>query len=93
MPKLSSNPLPLKRSLGREYAISVIVATIMLVASTAGIIYRNVMYPTGKLSVGFVSTDLLNLVVGLPILLVSMYLARRGRSRTGLGSHPRGWAM
>ena len=51
----------------------------MIVASTAGIMYRTVMYPTEKLSVGLVSTDFLNLVVGLPILLVSMWLTRRGK--------------
>ncbi|MBU8923345.1 MAG: hypothetical protein KOO63_16130, partial [Bacteroidales bacterium] len=79
MPRSNFDSLPLKRSLAREYLISFIVAVIMLLASAAGIIFRDVMYPTDELLVGFVSTDLLNIVVGLPILLVSMYLARRGR--------------
>lgn len=81
--KLPSGLLPITRSLTLEYAISVVVAIIMVVASAVGIMYRSVIYPTEKLSIGFVSTDLLNLVVGLPVLLVSMWLTRRGKL-TGL---------
>ena len=77
--KLPSGLLPITRSLTLEYANSFVVAIIMVVASTVGIMYRSVIYPTEKLSIGFVSTDLLNLVVGLPVLLVSMWLTRRGK--------------
>lgn len=77
--KLPSGLLPITRSLTLEYANSFVVTIIMVVASTVGIMYRSVIYPTEKLSIGFVSTDLLNLVVGLPVLLVSMWLTRRGK--------------
>lgn len=77
--KLPSSLLPITRSLRLEYAISIVIAIIVVVVSTVGIMYRSVIYPTEKLFVGFVSTDLLNLVVGLPILLVSMWLTRRGK--------------
>jgi len=77
--KLPSGLLPITRSLTLEYANSFVVAIIMVVASTVGIMYRSVIYPTEKLSIGFVSSDLLNLVVGLPVLLVSMWLTRRGK--------------
>jgi len=77
--KLSAGVLPIKRSLTLEYAISIVIAVIMIVASIVGILHRSVIYPTEKLSVGFVSTDLLNLAVGVPVLLVSMWLVRRGQ--------------
>ena len=77
--KFPSALLPIRRSLTLPYAISVIVAIIMAATSTAGIMFRNVIYPTEKLAVGFVSTDLLNLFVGLPILLVSMWLSQKGK--------------
>ena len=77
--KFPSALLPIRRSLTLPYAISVIVAIIMAATSTAGIMFRNVIYPTEKLAVGFVSTDLLNLFVGLPILLVSIWLSRKGK--------------
>ena len=75
---VSTDPLPLKHGLGREYTISVAIAVIMALVSVAGIVYRGTFYPTEELSAGFVATDILNLGVGLPILLVSMQLARRG---------------
>jgi hypothetical protein len=51
----------------------------MAVASAAGILFQEVLYPAEELSVGFVATDVLNLVAGLPILVISMWLTRRGR--------------
>lgn len=77
--KLPSGVLPITRSLTLEYTISVVIAIIMVMASLVGIMHRSVIYPTEKLSIGFVSTDLLNLFVGLPVLLVSMWLIRRGK--------------
>ncbi len=71
--------LPIQRDLTLAYALSLVVALIMTVASVVGILYRAVIYPTDKLLVPFVSTDALNLVVGLPILLGSLWLARRGK--------------
>ncbi|MEE9573174.1 MAG: hypothetical protein V3W20_09015 [Candidatus Neomarinimicrobiota bacterium] len=81
--KLPSGLLPITRSLTLEYVISIVVSIIMVMASIVGILYSNVTYPTEKLSIGFISTDLLNLVVGLPVLLVSMWLTRKGKL-TGL---------
>ncbi|MFC1724598.1 hypothetical protein ACFL4T_03155 [candidate division KSB1 bacterium] len=83
MLKLNSGLLPVTRSLRLEYAVSVVIAIIMVVVSTVGIMYRSVLYPTEKLFIGFVSSDLLNIFVGLPVLLLSMRLTRRGRL-TGL---------
>ncbi len=78
IPRPSVAPLPLKHSLAREYTVSVAIAVLMSLASTAGIVYREVFYPIDELTVGFIATDVLNLAVGLPILLVSMWLTRRG---------------
>ncbi len=77
--KLQSGVLPITRSLTLEYAISVVIAIIMAVASLVSLVHRSVIYPTEKLSIGFVSTDFLNLVVGVPVLLVSMWLTQRGK--------------
>ena len=75
---LSAAPLPLKHGLAREYAVSVAIAALMFLASIAGIVCREVFYPIDELSAGFVATDVLNLAVGLPILVVSMWLTRKG---------------
>ena len=71
--------LPITRNLTLAYAVSLVVALIMTVASVIGFLYRTVIYPTDELLLNRVPTDGVNLVVGLPILLGSMWLARRGK--------------
>ena len=66
-----------KRDITLAYIMSVIIALIMCVASVAGILYGSNIYPASQVSSNF-GTDALNLVVGLPILLGSMWFARRG---------------
>ena len=71
--------LPIRRNLTLTYALSLIVAILMAVASVAGLIYRTIVYPTDELLRTSVSNDVVNLFIGLPILLGSMWLARRGK--------------
>jgi hypothetical protein len=51
----------------------------MTIASVAGLVFTNKIYPTEELRRTFVSNDGVNLCIGLPILLGSMALARRSR--------------
>ena len=51
----------------------------MAVASVAGLLYQTIIYPTDELLQSFVPNDVVNLFIGLPILLGSMWLARRGK--------------
>ena len=67
----------IKRDITLAYIISFIIALIMSVASVAGILYGSDIYPASQVS-NNVGTDTLNLVVGVPILLGSMWFARRG---------------
>jgi hypothetical protein len=69
--------LLIKRDLTLAYLISGFIAFIICVASVAGILYGSHIYPASQVS-NNVGTDILNLVVGLPILLGSMWFARRG---------------
>ena len=74
-----SDRLPITRDLTLAYALSLVVALVMTVASVVGLLYQTVIYPTDELLLSFAPSDALNLVVGLPILLGSMWLARRGK--------------
>ena len=74
-----SDRLPVTRDLTLAYVLSLIVALIMTVASVVGLLYQTAIYPTDELLLSFVPSDAFNLVVGLPILLGSMLLARRGK--------------
>jgi len=86
------NTLPIKRDLTFAYRGSLIVAILMAVVSAAGLVFGSTgLYgpdpkraigvteaEAGLLVPGFLAQDAYNLVVGLPILLGSLWLARRG---------------
>ncbi|MBE0684285.1 MAG: hypothetical protein IH589_20465 [Anaerolineales bacterium] len=71
--------LPIKSKLSLIYASSLLVSVLMAVTSVAGLRYRTIIYPTNELIRTFVSNDAVNLFIGLPILLGSMWLAWRGK--------------
>lgn len=70
--------LPIKRNLATVYAVSYGVALFMAAVSVAGLLVPTTLYPAEELLRTFVPNDAVNLVIGVPILLGSMGLARRG---------------
>jgi hypothetical protein len=70
--------LPIKRDLALVYALSYLVALLMAAVSAAGILVRTTVYPSEELLRTFVANDVVNLLIGVPILVGSMGLARRG---------------
>jgi hypothetical protein len=68
----------IKHNLRWMYAASILVAIMMAAISIAGLAARTAIYPTEELAEALVPNDVVNLFVGLPILLGSMWLARRG---------------
>lgn len=71
--------LPLTRDITLVYVFSLLVALVMTAVSAAGLIFRSDVYPTEQLQQSFVANDVVNLVIGLPVLLGSTWAARRGR--------------
>lgn len=71
--------LPFKGTLSLIYISSLLIAILMTFASVAGLRYRTLTYPTDELIQTFVSNDVVNLFIGLPILLGSMWLTWRGK--------------
>lgn len=87
------SPLPIKRDLTLAYAASLVVAALMAVVSVAGLVLGSAgrLYgadpelalgvseaEAGLLLPGLLGQDIFNLVMGVPLLLGSMWLARRG---------------
>lgn len=70
--------LPIRHNLGLVYVLSFIVVFLMSAASVAGLLYRAGVYPTDESLRTFLPNDVVNLFVGVPIVLGSMWLARRG---------------
>ncbi len=71
--------LPIRRDLTLTYALSFIIAILVAAASAAGLLYRTTIYPTDELLRSFVPNDMVNIFIGLPILLGSMWLSWRGK--------------
>jgi len=71
--------LPITRDLTLAYALSLVIALVMIAASGIGLLYRTAIYPTEDLLLSFAPTDVVNLAIGLPILLGSMWLTQRGK--------------
>ena len=69
--------LPITRHLTLAYVLSLVVALLMSAASLAGLLFQSAVYPTDAMRRSFVPTDVVNLLIGLPILLGSLWLARR----------------
>jgi hypothetical protein len=78
-----SATLPVRRDLTLAYAISLAIALLVAGAAVAGLMFRTNLYPTDDLILAYLPVDAFHLFVGLPILLGSMWLARRGEL-TGL---------
>jgi len=51
----------------------------MTVISLAGIVFQSSLYASDELRQSFVANDILNLVIGLPFILGSVWSARRGK--------------
>jgi len=71
--------LPIKHNLTLIYGLTFIIAILMAVASISGLLYQTIVYPTDELLQSFLANDVANLLVGLPMLLASMWLTRRGK--------------
>jgi len=74
-----TSSLPITSGLTPAYATSLITALLLAVVSAAGLAFQSQIYPSAELARSFVITDLVNLVIGVPILLVSMWLTHRNR--------------
>lgn len=70
--------LPVRRPLKLAYIFSLLIAVLTAIASLTGIINPEEFYPTADLKESAVPNDIVTLFIGLPILLGSMWLARRG---------------
>lgn len=76
---MDTNRLPITRDLSPAYTLSLVVALLMAAVSLAGLLFQSVVYPTEELRQSFVSNDMVNLLIGLPILLGSIWLSRRSK--------------
>ncbi|MFA9404147.1 MAG: hypothetical protein ACERKY_13905 [Anaerolineales bacterium] len=75
----SNDALPITRDLTLMYKISAIIAILMTIASVSGLLFSSAIYPTDDVLQTFFANDVVNLLIGLPILIGSMWLSWRGK--------------
>ncbi|MBN1266099.1 MAG: hypothetical protein JXA25_11440 [Anaerolineales bacterium] len=76
--KTSTN-LPIRRPLTMVLVSSILCALLMAAASLAGLFFPEQVYSEEALLHAFFVNDVVNLVIGLPILIGSMWAAVRGK--------------
>lgn len=67
------------RRLSPAITLSLVIAGLTTGLSLAGLLFPMSMYPTDDLRQSFIANDVVNLVIGLPVLLGTLWLARRGQ--------------
>jgi hypothetical protein len=61
------------------YLVSIFIGILVLVASACSLLNPAKIYPTEALHQMFFANDVVNLVIGLPLLLGSLWLSWRGK--------------
>ena len=74
-----SGHLPITRDLTPVFILSLVTAFLMTAVSLGGLLFPSTIYPTTELRETFLTNDLVNLLVGLPVLLVSIWLTKHGK--------------
>ena len=77
--KSNSDNLPIKGNLKLVYILSLLVACLFVFTSVFGILFGSTIYPTEELFNNFISNDVVNLLIGLPVILGSIVLTLRGK--------------
>ncbi len=67
------------RRLSPVFTLTLVIAGLTTGLSLAGLLFPMSMYPTDELRLSFIANDVINLVIGLPVLLGALWLARRGQ--------------
>lgn len=75
----SNDTLPITRDLTFVYQVSAIIAILMTIASVSGLLFSFAIYPTDDVLQTFFANDVINLLIGLSILIGSMWLSWRGK--------------
>ncbi|MEN8242397.1 MAG: hypothetical protein ABFS17_10780 [Chloroflexota bacterium] len=73
--------LPVKRDLAQAYTLTLIITLLLVAASLVGLLTQGRLYPDEELRQSLLPNDVVNLLVGVPILLLSLWLTRSGKLR------------
>ena len=73
-----SPSLPLRQNLKLSYIFSFLIAALIAGTTLVSYVYQSTIYPSTELLISFLPSDVAILFIGLPTLLISMFLTKRG---------------
>jgi len=73
----SSKYLPIRSGQNLPYVLTILLTVLMTAASVCGLLLPSSIYTTDELIQSYLTNDVVNLVIGLPALLSSIWLSRR----------------
>ncbi|MGD8750789.1 MAG: hypothetical protein PVG14_05170 [Anaerolineales bacterium] len=76
---IKTSKMPIKYDIETVQSLSIVVGILMGVMSLGGLILPEVVFTTDELVQAFVPTEVVNLIIGLPILFGSIWLTRRAK--------------
>ncbi|MFX1576145.1 MAG: hypothetical protein ACFFCF_03125 [Promethearchaeota archaeon] len=68
--------LPVKRDLTFTFVLTLVSVILMAAVSLGGLLWPSTLYPTEELLQMFVANDVVNLFLGVPVLLVALWLTK-----------------
>jgi len=68
--------LGIKNKLTVVYVLSIMIGVLVILVSSVGMIYSTSIYLSNDISGAFLPTDYLNLIIGVPFLLIAMLLVK-----------------
>lgn len=77
--RVSTNELPVKNNLRMGYLFTSLIIIFTAIAAVAGIFFSDEIYLSAEAGHSFIANDVVTLFIGLPILLISMWLTHRGK--------------
>jgi hypothetical protein len=76
---MSASSLPVRSNLKPVYFSSIGLLILLIAVSLAGILFPSRIYPEEELLASFYPNDMVNLMLGVPMILIPMILAGRGK--------------
>jgi hypothetical protein len=69
--------LPLYENIKIDVIISWIIAALMVISSVFSLVMRDEIYTTDDLAQAFIANDIVNLAIGVPVLILAIYLIKK----------------
>ena len=79
MKQNSSNPLPIKGNYAIYLKMTWMIAAAMLISAISSLIFKSAIYPTDELIRSFLANDIVNILIGIPVMIIPIRLVKSNK--------------